>query len=80
MLSIEIKVNGVPCFVINSHRGFEHGKGRSDYPYRGICFPLGLVGPEVFTGMVEEHAFKDGLMELSRRILECACDHEEHRP
>lgn len=77
MLSIEIKVNGVPCIVINSNRGltmYEHGEQRSDYPYRGISFPISHGDPTVFTGTVEEHGFKDGLMELSRRILECACD------
>ncbi len=82
MMSIEIKVNGVPCVVINSHRGLQHHDFpkdfRCDYPYRGIEFPLGQGKPKVFAGMVEEHDFNDGLMELSRRILECVCDQTGH--
>ena len=73
MLSIEIRVNGHPVAIIESHRE-PVGGGIADYPYRGFQFPLDRDdSTKLVEGKVEGHHFRDGIFELSRRILECAC-------
>jgi len=86
MLSIEIKINGTPCVVINSHRAaLSYGSmlyppSRANYLYRGIVFPQYRDGdPEIFTGTVKGHDYDNGILELSKRILECVCDTTEQK-
>ncbi len=71
MLSIEIKVNGMPVATFTA---YNNGSGIdvADYPYRGFRFPVHRKdGAETFSGTVKAHSQHDGILDLSRRILEC---------
>ncbi len=74
MLSIEIKVNGHPIAVIEAYND-GLGGDVADYPYRALAFSMKRDEPsKTFKGTVEAHKFSDGILELSRRMLECICD------
>ena len=79
MMSIEIKVNGRPVAVIEAYNdGIDglHGLKVADYPYRGFAFSQNFDGPttEEFRGTVRGHKYDAGILELSRRMLECICE------
>lgn len=78
MLSIEIKVNGRPVAVIEAYNDGNRAGGRAsvaDYPYRGFAFGKNFCDdPKVFEGTVKAHNYRDGILELSRRMLECICE------